>query len=139
MLSNSIKKELVESIYNFMKKNSINPEDAAQVVEAAKNEVVLRLCSDAKGYFVRKKNGAVQKFDVDKLIVSVSNASDEIHESLTAGDIHNIINDIMDRLKNLNLNVLGSDTIREVTLTSLKELGFMDMYNRYKNFIKEVE
>ncbi|CCJ34651.1 ATP cone domain-containing protein [Caloramator australicus] len=84
---------------------------------------------------VIKKDGRVEEFYKDKIITSIENASDDVKEPLTMSDVENVVREVEKNLLNLNKKEVTTHEIRQVIIEVLKNFGFNDVAEAYKNFI----
>lgn len=83
---------------------------------------------------VIKKNGQIQKFNLDKVRLSIERASDEAKTPLTASDINYVSKVIVKKLESIYLSPLQSNTIHKIVVKSLKDTGFKKVADYYKNY-----
>lgn len=126
---------LVDYIFDFCYRNGVKPDEVSSLMNNCKVDVLVKLLDKSSDIYVVKTNGNVQRFDEDKLYTSIANASDEIDKPLTSGDLHSIVKDIVKRVKEKKNNLIYSNDIRKLTLNTLKDLGFQDVYNAYRDFV----
>ncbi|MCX7904592.1 MAG: ATP cone domain-containing protein [Caloramator sp.] len=84
---------------------------------------------------VLKKDGRIEEFYKDKIITSIENASDDVKEPLTLSDVENVVHEVEKILYNLNKKEVTTHEIREVIILVLKNFGFHDVAEAYKNFM----
>jgi len=73
---------------------------------------------------VIKKDGRVQDFDIEKIRVSIENASDEAKAPMADSDISNIIEDVQKMIDSSGLQRIHSSDIQTMVVNTLKKLGF---------------
>ncbi|KRQ86891.1 Transcriptional repressor NrdR [Caloramator mitchellensis] len=83
---------------------------------------------------VRKKDGRIEDFDMDKLITTVENASDDVKEPMNLSDVENVVQEVEKRLIDEKIEVLDSDFIKDVVVEKLIEFGFKDVAKAYQEF-----
>lgn len=125
--------ELVDYIYGYCNKNMIKPNDVSSFMDELKLNVLEKYFDSVPDTYVLKKNGTVEKFDQEKLYISIGAASDSIDEPLTSSDIHNIVVRALKSLEKGRVNIIPTYLIRRRVLEAMKELGFDDVYNKYRN------
>ena len=123
-------------LVNFFVENRISAEDAYVMLVNANKDVVEKLLENRDGFFVIKKAGYIEVFDEQKLSISIANASDEIKEPLTTGDITNIARTVVHKLQDTHKKLIDTATIRNIVLETLMQLGFEHVYANYKYYEK---
>ncbi|SEF91811.1 ATP cone domain-containing protein [Caloramator fervidus] len=83
---------------------------------------------------VLKKDGRVEDFNKDKIMVSIQNASDDVKEPLTLSDVENVVNEVEKRIKQFNKVEVTSYEIRLLVIDVLNNLGFKEVAKAYKDF-----
>ncbi len=73
---------------------------------------------------VIKKDGRIQDFDIQKIRVSIENASDEANAPMSSSDIGNIIEDIQQIIDSSGLKRIHVSDIQTMVVNTLKKLGF---------------
>jgi hypothetical protein len=127
-------KQMTDCMVDFCRNNRININEIPELIEKLKVDVLRRLVEHNDGLYVLKKKGHVEKFDEDKLFLSIGNASDEIEEPLTSGDIHNIVRNVLKILNNSSDKLIPSSDIREAVLNTLSDMAFFEVYKNYKDY-----
>ena len=135
-MDNSLYKKLVDSMVDYCKGSGMKAEDIPSLIEKYKLDVLTSFLQGSTELHVIKKEGLVEKFDEEKLFLSIGNASDEIEEPLTSGDIHTIVSEVIKELKAQNRTIIPSYQIRDIVLNSLNDLAFFDVSKSYKDYTK---
>ncbi|MCX7884763.1 MAG: ATP cone domain-containing protein [Caloramator sp.] len=83
---------------------------------------------------VRKRDGRLQDFDLEKMIRSIEAASDEVGEPMTLSDLHNVSKEVEKILMSKYKDEVSYMDIRDAILTELKNSGFEDIAKAYSEF-----
>jgi len=124
---------LVQNMVEYLGKNNVKVKQIPTLISKYERDVLNEFLKGSKEVYILKNNGEIEDFDHEKLFLSIANASDEIKEPLTSGDIHSIVNEAIKIFLSKNTPVISSCEIREAVLRALKKLGFLDIYKSYRN------
>jgi len=80
---------------------------------------------------VVKRDGRLQKFDLNKIKTSIYRASDDANQPLNTSDIDNIAKDIEITIKNLQKDNVRFDIIQEIVISQLEKSGFNTLSKYY--------
>ena len=80
---------------------------------------------------VIKRNGSIQPFDINKVLLTVERTSDEAKTPLTASDLRNIGNVVTNKLKNKASDYVHATEIKAVVKETLQEMGFALIAKHY--------
>ncbi len=125
--------ELVKHIYDYCNENMVKPDEVDSFLDNTKLDLLTLYFKSTPGKYVLKNSGTIEKFDDEKLFLSIGSASDEIDEPLTRGDIHNIVNKALHDFNQDETGIIPTKLIRKKVLDALLELGFPDVYKRYRD------
>ena len=128
-------RQMTDYIVDLCRNNNVNVSEIPEIFEKLKMDVLKRLAEQSDGLYVLKKKGYVEKFDEDKLFLSIGNASDEIEEPLTSGDIHNIVRNVVKILEEKKEKLIPSGDIREAVLNTLNDMAFFEVHKKYKDYV----
>ncbi|GAA0121787.1 MAG: hypothetical protein KID00_01415 [Clostridium argentinense] len=78
-----------------------------------------------------KKDGRVEKFDINKIKNTVSKASDEAKIPLTEGDLASLCRAIESKLKSMNKDITSSYEVFGLIIIMLKQEGFSKVADGY--------
>lgn len=78
-----------------------------------------------------KKNGRVEKFEINKIKSTVSKASDDVKQPLTEGDLTSICRAIENKLKSMNRDLTSSYEVFGLIIIILKQEGFSKVADGY--------
>ena len=82
---------------------------------------------------VKKRNGEIENFQINKVANSIANASDETHEPLNLGDIEMLTKDINHKLKEIGKETIDSEEIFDTILLCLMKERFYHVAEEYRN------
>lgn len=88
---------------------------------------------------VRKRDGSLQDFNIDKILIGIERASDDAHTPLNASDINLIKHDVLHSIENCGTDVITYGDIQNIVTITLLKFGFktvvqyqMDYKNKHK-------
>ena len=84
---------------------------------------------------VIKRDGRLQDFDLDKIKISISGASDDAEQPFNESDIDNLVKGIEEGIQNLQKDTIDVDNIQNLVLNELEKLGF-NVVAKYYNLGK---
>lgn len=80
---------------------------------------------------VIKRNGRLQKFDINKIKVSIMRTSDDLKEPLNSADIDNITRSIEDTIKTYNQDSIKAQEVHRIVVEELRKCGFNHVAEAY--------
>ncbi len=80
---------------------------------------------------VLKRDGRSQKFNIDKIKLTLEKVSDEVLKPLTASDIKALLRSIGKSVKACNIDEIESSQILRIVVAELLEYGFYDIAKAY--------
>lgn len=81
---------------------------------------------------VIKKDGRIQDFDIEKMRLSVANASDEAKAPMSSSDINLVIRDVMASIESGEIQQhLNTAMLRKFIIDSLIKFGFTMVAKHY--------
>lgn len=80
---------------------------------------------------VKKRNGRIQEFNLDKIKLSIQRASDDMNKPLNESDSNRIVNTINAELLAKNKATIEYREIHSKVVEILNEFGFKDLANFY--------
>lgn len=84
-----------------------------------------------------KKDGRIQELSMNKLRLSLQNASDDIDAPLTQSDISSLIEDINREFKQLKVKIIPSKQVEDIVYNVLLDHGFNELAEFYGEYRKE--
>lgn len=88
---------------------------------------------------VIKRDGRIQEFDINKILLTLEKVSDEIEEPFTESDINNLLEDIENSIKAVSSDRIMVNKIQDVVVEQLEKLGFNKAARHYREYRKESE
>lgn len=128
--------ELIDYLYEYCNHNMVKPDKIQGLLYKCQLDILTRYFETSRNTYVLKRNGLVERFDDEKLNLSIGQASDAIEEPLTLSDIHNVVTKAMHKLKDKYEKIIPTTDIRSEVLVALDELGFHDVYCKYEEYIQ---
>ena len=95
------------------------------------NNIFIIKSTGKKGFHASYKNGSIQPFDINKVLLTVERTSDEAKTPLTASDLRNIGNVVTNKLKNKASDYVHATEIKTVVIETLQEMGFAFIAKHY--------
>ena len=81
---------------------------------------------------IMKKDGRIQGFDIEKMRLSVANASDDAKAPMSSSDINLVIKDVMESIEAVETQYhLNTAMLRKFIIDSLKKFGFTIVAKHY--------
>ncbi len=82
---------------------------------------------------ILKKNGAIQPYDPDKIVLTLERTSDEVQQPFTEGDLHHLIEQITRRVMEVgqSQNPLPSSCVHVIVVATLRDNGFPAIAQAY--------
>lgn len=85
---------------------------------------------------VKKKNGSIQDFNMDKIKLTLVRVSDETSMPLTGSDIRLLNDNIEKSIRSTTKEIIESIEIHKIVVANLRNLGFARIANAYEDFRK---
>ena len=85
---------------------------------------------------VRKRNGSIQDFSMDKIRLTLERVSDELNQPLTGSDLRLLAEGIERKIIATGKEIIDSTEISEIVIEVLKRLGFSQVAKAYDEFDK---
>jgi len=80
---------------------------------------------------VIKRDGRIQDFDINKVMLTVEYASDSAGAPMASSDIQNIGEDVQEKINSYGSDYIHASVIQQFVIDSLKELGFSIVAKHY--------
>jgi len=80
---------------------------------------------------VRKSDGGLEEFDIEKIKLVLERISDECHESMNSSDIRIISSSIQQTAEKDYGKVITHEDLRKVVRDTLEQNGFVDIAEAY--------
>ena len=81
---------------------------------------------------IKKRNGKIEEFYKEKIVTSITNASDDAHEALNESDIYIVTNVVYQHVMDNKDEIVSSESIFNTIYDELKKIGFKNVAESYK-------
>ena len=88
---------------------------------------------------VIKRDGRIQEFDLNKILITLEKVSDDISEPFTESDIRNLSEDIESTIKAISEDSIEVNKIQDIVVEELEKLGFGNAARHYREYRKEIK
>lgn len=85
---------------------------------------------------VIKRDGRVQQFDMNKIMITIERASDEANTPMNDSDINIVTGAIKYMVKTENADRISVENIQNIVINSLNSNGFNSVAKYYSNYKK---
>lgn len=86
---------------------------------------------------VRKRNGSVQIFSMDKIKLTLERVSDELNQPLTGSDLELLTRGIEKEINKIGKEIIDSSEIKKIVIELLERLSFKQIAKAYEEFDKK--
>lgn len=86
---------------------------------------------------VRKRNGSVQIFSMDKIKLTLERVSDELNQPLTGSDLKLLTREIEKEINKIGKEIIDSSEIKKIVIELLERLSFKQIAKAYEEFDKK--
>lgn len=86
---------------------------------------------------VRKRNGSVQIFSMDKIKLTLERVSDELNQPLTGSDLELLTREIEKEINKMGKEIIDSSEIKKIVIELLERLSFKQIAKAYEEFDKK--
>ncbi|NLN41247.1 MAG: ATPase [Clostridiales bacterium] len=86
---------------------------------------------------VRKRNGSVQTFSMDKIRLTLERVSDELNQPLTGSDLELLTREIEKEINRIGKEIIDSSEIKKIVIEILERLSFKQIAKAYEEFDKK--
>ena len=86
---------------------------------------------------VRKRNGSVQIFSMDKIKLTLERVSDELNQPLTGSDLELLTREIEKEINRIGKEIIDSSEIKKIVIELLERLSFKQIAKAYEEFDKK--
>ncbi|NLM27912.1 MAG: ATPase [Clostridiaceae bacterium] len=83
---------------------------------------------------VIKRDGRLQDFDINKVLLTVEYASDSAGAPMASSDIKKVGQVVEEKINSYNTDPIHSSVIQQLVIESLKELGFSTVAKHYSEY-----
>jgi len=86
---------------------------------------------------VKKRDGNVQPFSMDKIKLTLERVSDELNQPFTGGDLRLITREIEKEINKTEKEIINSSEIKKIVIEALERLSFKQIAKAYEEFNKK--
>ena len=86
---------------------------------------------------VKKRNGSLQDFNMDKIKLTLERVSDELNRPLTGSDLRVLTEAIEKNILETKKEIIESAEIYKIVIEKLRRLGFTRIAKAYEDFKKK--
>jgi transcriptional repressor NrdR len=83
---------------------------------------------------VRKRDGSLQDFDIDKVKLTLERVSDELNRPFTGSDLRILTKAIEEGVFKTGNEVIDSSEIHKIVVNELEKYDFVEIAKAYDNF-----
>ncbi|MDU7162935.1 MAG: ATP cone domain-containing protein [Anaerococcus vaginalis] len=126
--------DLTKIIIDYYQGKNLSIEEIADQMDKAKIEVIENFLD--KKLYVKKKNGKIELFDIEKISRSIKNAARNGEIELNTSDISILKNDLEKIVEENYQRIIPTSKIKEYVENILEEDGYRKILESYKSYIK---
>lgn len=126
--------DLTKIIIDYYQGKNLSIEEIADQMDKAKIEVIENFLD--KKLYVKKKNGKIELFDIEKISRSIKNAARNGEIELNTSDISILKNDLEKIVEENYRRIIPTSKIKEYVENILEEDGYRKILESYKSYIK---
>lgn len=86
---------------------------------------------------VKKRDGNVQPFSMDKIKLTLERVSDELNQPFTGWDLRLITREIEKEINKTEKEIINSSEIKKIVIEALERLSFKQIAKAYEEFNKK--
>ncbi|MDU0945927.1 MAG: ATP cone domain-containing protein [Anaerococcus obesiensis] len=126
--------DLTKIIIDYYQGKNLSIEEIADELDKAKIEVIENFLDNK--LYVKKRNGKIELFDVDKILRSIKNAARDGNIDLNTSDISILKNDLIKMVEKNHKRIIPTAKIKEYVENILEKDGYKKVLESYKSYIK---
>lgn len=126
--------DLTKLIVEYYQGKNLSIEEIADQMDRAKVEVIENFLDNK--LYVKKRNGKIELFDVEKISRSIKNAARDGNIELNTSDVSILKNDLEKIIKKNHHRILPTAIIKEYVENILEEDGYKKVLESYTSYIK---
>lgn len=126
--------DLTKIIIDYYQGKNLSIEEIADELDKAKIEVIENFLDNK--LYVKKRNGKIELFDIDKILRSIKNASRDGNIDLNTSDISILKNDLIKMVEKNHKRIIPTAKIKEYVENILEKDGYKKVLESYKSYIK---
>ena len=123
--------DLTKIIIDYYQGKNLSIEEIADELDKAKIEVIENFLDNK--LYVKKRNGKIELFDIDKILRSIKNAARDGNIDLNTSDISILKNDLIKMVEKNHKRIIPTAKIKEYVENILYEDGYKKVLEAYKN------
>lgn len=127
--------DLTKLIVEYYQGKNLSIEEIADQMDRAKVEVIENFLDNK--LYVKKRNGKIELFDVEKISRSIKNAARDGNIELNTSDVSILKNDLEKKIEKNHQRILPTSTIKKYVEDILESDGYIKVLNSYKSYIKD--
>lgn len=127
--------DLTKIIIDYYKGKNLSIEEIADELDKAKIEVIENFLDNK--LYVKKRNGKIELFDIEKISRSIKNAARDGEIELNTSDVSILKNDLEKIIEKNHHRILPTSKIKEYVENILEEDGYKKVLEKYKTYIKK--
>lgn len=126
--------DLTKIIIDYYQGKNLSIEEIADELDKAKIEVIENFLDNK--LYVKKRNGKIELFDIDKILRSIKNSARDGNIDLNTSDISILKNDLIKMVEKNHKRIIPTAKIKEYVENILEKDGYKKVLESYKSYIK---
>ena len=126
--------DLTKLIVEYYQGKNLSIEEIADQMDRAKVEVIENFLDNK--LYVKKRNGKIELFNIEKISRSIKNAARDGNIELNTSDVSILKKDLEKKIEKNHQRILPTSTIKKYVEDILESDGYIKVLNSYKSYIK---
>ena len=126
--------DLTKLIVEYYQGKNLSIEEIADQMDRAKVEVIENFLDNK--LYVKKRNGKIELFNIEKISRSIKNAARYGNIELNTSDVSILKKDLEKKIEKNHQRILPTSTIKKYVEDILESDGYIKVLNSYKSYIK---
>lgn len=126
--------DLTKLITDYYNDKNLSIEEIADELDKVKVEVIENFLDNK--LYVKKRNGKIELFNIEKISRSIKNAARDGNIELNTSDVSILKNDLEKKIEENHQRILPTSTIKKYVEDILESDGYIKVLNSYKSYIK---
>ncbi len=127
--------DLTKLITDYYNDKNLSIEEIADELDKAKIEVIENFLDNK--LYVKKRNGKIELFNIEKISRSIKNAARDGNIELNTSDVSILKKDLEKKIEKNHQRILPTSTIKKYVEDILESDGYIKVLNSYKSYIKD--
>ncbi|MDU1316262.1 MAG: ATP cone domain-containing protein [Anaerococcus hydrogenalis] len=127
--------DLTKLIVEYYQGKNLSIEEIADQMDRAKVEVIENFLDNK--LYVKKRNGKIELFNIEKISRSIKNAARDGNIELNTSDVSILKKDLEKKIEKNHQRILPTSTIKKYVEDILESDGYIKVLNSYKSYIKD--